>query len=62
MVVSLSGFDEIGREGFLGQEGVGTDRFAFDGDGVEERDRRFDFVGALGISALGGDSVDFFWV
>lgn len=62
MVVSFAGLDQIGGEGFLGQEGVCADRFAFDGDGVKEGDGGFDFVGSLGRSVFVLDSVDFFWV
>ena len=47
VIVGFSGFDEVDGKGLLSQEGVGTDRFAFDADGVKEGDGGFDFVGAL---------------
>lgn len=46
----------------MGQDGVGADRFAFDVDGLKERDGGFDFVGSFGAPVSVLDSVDFFWV
>lgn len=55
--VELHGESVLSRKGhlpllgFLGQDCVGTDRLAFDGDGVEQGDCGFDFFGALGAPA-----------
>jgi len=37
----------------LGQQGVGGDGFALDGNGVKQGDGDFDFVGAFGFVAAG---------
>jgi len=47
----------------LSQEGICGDDFAFDIDGIKERDCHFDLVSALGFFiALFGQSACFFWV
>ncbi len=64
-VVGLALLDQVSRQFALGQQGIGTDIFPLNIDGIQQRDRRLDLVRAfdlfLGLP-LYGQGTDFFWV
>ena len=46
----------------LGQQGIGSDFFALDIDGIKQGDGGFDLVGLLDFLVGYGESTYFFWV
>ena len=60
--MGVSFFDEVSGKLFLGQEGIGSDSFSFNIDGVEHWGCGLDFVGALDLLFGYGDGAYFFWV
>lgn len=52
VIMGLS-FNDVIADVALGQQGVGGDGFALDGNGVEQGNDGFDFVGAFGFVAAG---------
>ena len=62
MIMPFS-FNDIMGDTALGQQCVGRDGLALDGDGFKQGDDDFDFVGAFEFfTALYGKGSDFFWV
>ena len=54
-------FNDVIADDALGQQGVGRDGFTLDGDGVEQRDGGFYFVGAFDLITAGDwQRTDFF--
>jgi hypothetical protein len=61
--VSASFRDQIIGNFSLGQQGVGSDCFALNIDGVKQGDCGFDLIGALKfIAAIYREGTYFFWV
>jgi hypothetical protein len=61
VIMGLSLGDQIGSEGALGQQGIGGDSLALQVDGIQQRGRRFDLVGALAlVEPFYGQGPDFF--
>lgn len=55
--------DDVMGDVTLSQEGIGAQIFIFEGEGIEQRDNGFDFVGLLEFVAVrGGEGSHFFWV
>lgn len=55
--------DDVRGDFTLSQEGIGGQIFIFEGEGIEQRDNGFDFVGLLEfVAVLGGEGPHFFWV
>jgi hypothetical protein len=47
VVMGLTILDQVVGELALGQQGIGSDIFALDFDGIEQRDGHLDLVGLL---------------
>lgn len=63
MVMSLSFLDDIPGKRSLGQEGIGSNSFPLDFNGIEERDGSLDFVCLFFlVAAFYRQCSDFFWV
>jgi len=62
VVGSVSLFDQIGGNLFLGQQGIGGNGFPFNIDGIEQGDGGLDFVGALERFIVCFENTYFFWV
>ena len=54
--------NHVACNGALGQEGIGTDVLAFDGDGVKERDGAFNLICPFGFFIAYPKTAYFFWV
>lgn len=61
--MSLSFLDDILGKRSLGQEGIGSNSFPLNFDGIEERDGSLDFVCPFfPVAAFYWQCSDFFWV
>jgi hypothetical protein len=62
VVGSVSLFDQVGSNIFLGQQGIGGNGFPVNIDGIKQGDGGLDFVGALDGFIVCFESTYFFWV
>ena len=58
----FSAADDMVGDFALVEQGIGSNIFALNIDGIQQRDGGFDFVGALNILVGYGQSTYFFWV
>jgi hypothetical protein len=63
VIMRLAFADQVVGNLALGQQGIAGNFFAFDIDGIQQRDGRLDLVGTLELfTAFYGQGTDFFWV
>ena len=62
VVMRFSAADDMVGDFALVEQGIGSNIFALNIDGIQQRDGGFDFVGALNILVGYGQSTYFFWV
>ena len=62
VVGSVSLFDQVCSNLFLGQQGIGGNGFPFNIDGIEQGNGGLDFVGTLDRFIVYFESTYFFWV
>jgi hypothetical protein len=62
VIGSVSLFDQVGGDIFLGQQGIGGNGFPFKSNGIEQGDGGLDLVGALSRFIAPFQRAYFFWV
>ena len=55
-------FDQVCGDFALGQQGIGSNFFALNIDGIKQGDGGLDFVGTFEIFRVYGQGTYFFWV